>query len=89
MLSTNSLRADDRVGRLYASLQTAKPFSIPVSKYAIVLETGQALVWTPPAQMLRSFAQDRGNAILKRLLQDKKIGHLEKLKEYLRLFGHK
>ena len=32
----------------------AKPFALPVAKFPVVLETGQALVRTPPAHTLQS-----------------------------------
>lgn len=40
---------------------------------------GQDLIRTPPARMLRSFAQDHANAVLIRLFEQKKFGHLAKL----------
>lgn len=40
--------------------------------------TGEHIVRTPPAQMLRFFAHDHGNVILRGVF-DKKIRHLAKL----------
>nr|CCA26180.1 AlNc14C354G10937 [Albugo laibachii Nc14] len=54
-----------------AHLEAAKPFEIPIATFPLVLETGQALVRTPPVQILHSFARDHGNEILWALFKKK------------------
>ncbi|CCI11676.1 unnamed protein product [Albugo candida] len=44
---------------LSAHLTVAKPFVLPSAKFSVVLETGQALVRTPPAHILQSFVRDQ------------------------------
>ncbi|CCI49782.1 unnamed protein product [Albugo candida] len=44
-----------------------------------LLETGQALVRTPPAHILQSFVRDHGNVIVDELFETRKIGELAKL----------
>ncbi|CCI46830.1 unnamed protein product [Albugo candida] len=64
---------------LSAHLTAAKPFVLPSAKFSVVLETGQALVRTPPAHILQSFVRDHGNVIVDELFEAGKIGQLAKL----------
>nr|CCA15716.1 AlNc14C14G1633 [Albugo laibachii Nc14] len=48
-------------------------------KFSVVLETGQAFIRTPPAQILQSFARDHGNKIVGEFKAAGKIGHVSKL----------
>nr|CCA15735.1 AlNc14C14G1641 [Albugo laibachii Nc14] len=64
---------------LSAHLQAAKPFTIPTAQFSVVLETGQAFIRTPSAQILQSFARDHGNKLVGEFLAAGKIGHVSKL----------
>nr|CCA19835.1 AlNc14C80G5247 [Albugo laibachii Nc14] len=64
---------------LSAHFQAAKPFTIPTAHFSVVLETGQAFIRTPPAQILQSFARDHGNKLVGEFLAAGKIGHVSKL----------
>nr|CCA18928.1 AlNc14C59G4391 [Albugo laibachii Nc14] len=64
---------------LSAHLTAAKPFALPIAKFSVVLETGQVLVRTPPAQILQSFVRDHGNLIIAELFEAGEICHLSKL----------